>query len=427
MFPSLCIDFGAAYTKIAYRPDPNQSTQLLSHESLSMDPGHVCIPSVAAWRESDDRWVFGINAADLKAGNGIRVFRDWKRFLFEPSEEFRVTTDLDDPELGTSVIEMSEDSPHALARKITLNFFKWLRKEFVPNMLGEKPHPETILRVAIPEFSMDTLQAADFDKLVTEAGWFSPGIISISEPLSNMIGTLSQGRNKVMKERGRLRPDVTKIFGDSELLKFVDDELDENREGDSHTILVIDVGNFTTDFGIINIDLEERGYYPFTESESVALGVNKLDRWVLKLLPEAAQKTYHEMTVLELERMRNVVFSQGQSWQLPGDGGTIGAGAQGEEIQKTIHFMGDKIAERVKEFLELLGIRDVGEAILTGGGNNIPALANRLSAHLDRLGITAIHAPELTRTTERVRKVTLSQEVVRGASALGGASVLFDA
>lgn len=427
MSPSICIDFGASYTKIAYREDPNQPSQLLGYESLSLDPDHVCIPTVAAWRERDDRWVFGIDAADLHSGNGVRVFSNWKPLLFEPAPEFRVAEDIEEDDEWNGEPIQGADTPHALARRITQQFFAWLKKDLVPQMLGRPVLDDITLRVAVPEFVMYSPEATDFEGLVTKAGWLSPGIICISEPVSNLIGSLSRGRNKVVPVRnGKSMPAVQEMFTESEFLKFIDDDLDVDREGDQHCILVVDVGNFTTDFGLINIDLEERGFFPLTESHSIALGVSKLEQWVKKLLPQQAKESYSALSVRDRERLRTVVYGQGKSWQMP-DGTGIGQGKEGDEIKQAIRAMADQVIEGVEEFLKLNGISHVGEVILTGGGNNMPGLASRLAEHFSTMGIPALHGPAEIAMSQTLRNIPLDQKIVRGASALGGTSVLFDA
>lgn len=41
-----CIDFGSAYTKVAFRRDPKERSELVRDPSLSLDDGlAVCIPS----------------------------------------------------------------------------------------------------------------------------------------------------------------------------------------------------------------------------------------------------------------------------------------------------------------------------------------------------------------------------------------------
>ncbi len=427
MSPSICIDFGASFTKIAFREAPDKPSQLLTHESLNLDPEHVCIPTVAAWREFDDRWVFGVDAADLKIGDGIRVFSNWKPLLFQSGPEHRVVEEeeIEDETWKRGGIDGSE-KPHELAQKLTERYLRWLKRDLVPQMLGRNLPEETTCRVAVPEFAMYTPQSTDLERIVTKAGWFSPGIICISEPVSNLIGSLSQGRNRVVKESGgKLLPAVREMFAESEFLKFIEDELDENREGDQHTILVVDVGNYTTDFGLINIDLEERGFFPLTETFSMEMGVSKLEQWVRKILPAGTREAYGELTMRERELLRTRVFGQAKAWQLP-DGTVIGADEQGVEIQNTIRLIADEIIKGIIEFLKLNGITTVGEVILTGGGNNIPALVNRFTELFARIGIPAIHAPQLSETPTKVRQIQLNQQIVRGASALGGSSVLFE-
>src|SRR5436309_2461976 len=84
----LCIDFGSAYTKVALRRDWDSSAELLKDFPIATSGDMTfCIPSVVARieRSGRPRWLVGDEAADLKPGEGLTIYRYWKAKLF--SEE----------------------------------------------------------------------------------------------------------------------------------------------------------------------------------------------------------------------------------------------------------------------------------------------------------------------------------------------------
>src|ERR1022692_2944414 len=85
MKPSLSIDFGSSYTKVALRCGQNQPTEILSdRHALILDLLNCCIPSQVALdqRNGKDEWFSGTRAINSVPGSGIRVFRNWKKEFF---------------------------------------------------------------------------------------------------------------------------------------------------------------------------------------------------------------------------------------------------------------------------------------------------------------------------------------------------------
>src|SRR5687767_7896372 len=87
--PTLSIDLGASYTKIAYRDscvpekkgERKQEAQVLLFEKAPL------IPSLAIrTRNSALPWVFGWQAAKMNPA-GMQVFQNWKADLFRPKND----------------------------------------------------------------------------------------------------------------------------------------------------------------------------------------------------------------------------------------------------------------------------------------------------------------------------------------------------
>ncbi len=424
--PSLCIDLGSAYTKIGFRETPFSQARLLQLEELNLDDQHVCVPSVAAWRERDDRWVFGIDAADLVEGNGIRVYRNWKADLFPDGERSVNPWDL----LGEDPHEGLRDGPgsYARARNVACRYLAWLRQDLVPRMIPGVDLSKAVLRLCIPEFAMFSPHAAEMDRMLEAAGWHNPASFCSSEPMSNLTGALTQGHNAILEPKpGKFFADIPKMFARSHLLEMVA-ACQEGDEGDvsEYATLIIDVGAYTTDFGLISIDLTGHGFFPISENHSVPLGVHELDRRVVEVLPEPLGAAVSRFSGREWERFHRVVYTDDREWGLPGGGVVNGSQEERARIANVIAQFAAQIATGLNDFLEQYRPPAIQEVILTGGGNNIPELAQRLRKALASWGVATFYLPKAGLPLNGSRQVEIVPSVVRGASAVGGASVLFD-
>ncbi len=429
MKPAISIDFGAAYTKVAIRKLPDSPSELLNHTSLDLDPLHVCIPTIAAWSASRDQWVFGAEAADLRSNDDIHVFRNWKKALFETGDR------IFDPESQVGSIFYrapdieGQSDPKMKARTVGMKYFHWLKNELVPTMVGDGSiTDDAIMRICIPDFALNSLEASSFDDLLIDAGWKTLSSFCISEPLANLTGALSQGRNYMnTDDDGDLMPDVSQIFAGSDLIKFINsfDSADYSGEPPSvYSVLIIDVGAYTADFGLVAIDLESLGYFPLCETNSEPLGISHLDEMVQNRLPDAKKQAIRKLSSLDLEKMRRAIYSDETSWEHP-EVGNIGAGDEANIIAECIEQLATEIGKSLNAFLDEHESSQVDEVILTGGGNNIPRLVDGLGKQLIGKGAKTFHAANVRDTIGNARAVPLNPQVVRGASAIGGASVLF--
>ena len=84
------------------------------------------------------------------------------------------------------------------------------------------------------------------------------------------------------------------------------------------------------------------------------------------------------------------------------------------------------LAAGLDEFLRRHRPNRVQEVVLTGGGNNIPELVRRLRKALAPWNVSTFYLPKAGAPFDGARQVEIVPGVVRGASAVGGASVLFD-
>ena len=418
MRPAISIDFGAAYTKIALRKTPNSTTTLLRHERLRLDEEHVCIPSIAAWRESDDRWIFGADAVDLQTGQGIHVYRNWKPILFSPP------TDVLDPESSIGRLfyfhlDGGDDWPPI--KKLAVKYFEWLLQVMLPGLLDFNELEDPVLRISLPDFAgEESVYTYQMQEIFLEAGWDSPWVFCEPEPMTNLAGALSQGKNQVTEEDGTLIPDIHRIFSGSGMINYLDLTSKKDVE-DSFTMLLVDIGAYTSDFAMVTIDATEEGGLPPCEAHSEPYGIEMLDGLVKHGLSKEKADIISTLSATDREAFRRTVYTENRSWSI--NNITIGDGEDREIVEKCIRGMTTRIYNEIDDFMTALGIEKIDEVVFTGGGSNIPRITTRLAERLQEKGVKTFHGFNLPEMSTRT--VQIGQQVVRGSSAIGGASVLF--
>jgi len=434
---ALCLDLGSAYTKIGFRESGGTRTRLLRTEGGGGEDEGVCIPSVAAWRERDDRWVFGAEAADLVEGNGIRVFRNWKQDLFpaggrgggrrRPALPAEPTEREERQALG------SGPGSYLRARTVARRFLGWLRSEVVPPRVPGFDPGRTAARLCVPDFALFTPQAMDLDRLMESVGWGGRAPRGCSEPLANVTGVLTDGRNAVMEPEpgsGRWFANLPDMFRPGHV-RSVTQVSRAGREGDGeeHSTLVVDIGAYTTDFALLSVDVSRRGVFPLSETGSSPLGIHELDRRLREAVPPRLGAQLERLSGREWERLHRVVYGERREWELPGGGGTIGRGPDAQAaVGRVLARFGLEVAAAMTGFLDRHRPPCIQEVILTGGGNRIPELSGVLRHALAGRRVTVFYLPRAgTGNRCGAEEMELSSELIRGASAIGGASVVFDA
>lgn len=420
MKSAISIDFGAAYTKIAFRSGTNASSQLLSHEKLRLDEDHICIPTIVAWRESDDRWIFGADAADITSGNGIHVYRNWKPVLFAPPG------DVLDPESSIGRLfyynlEGSDDDWPPI-KKLAVKYFEWLIDVMLPSLIEPTELQNSIIRISVPEFSGENVYRYQMEEVLIEAGWSNPWIFSEPEPLTNLVGALSQGKNALIEQDGTIQPDVNTIFSGSGLINYID-KVSQQTVEEPFNMLLVDIGAYTTDFSLVTIDGRntDAGLPPL-ESHSEPYGIELLDSLVKHGLANEKSEIIAHLNATERELFRRTLYSDDRSWTY--NNITIGEGDDRVIIGKCIKGLATRISNEIDAFLDFLSVSHINEAVLTGGGNNIPRFSMALAERLIPKGVETFHSTSLPQNNV-TQNIHLNHRVSRASSALGGASVLF--
>jgi len=411
MNPVVSIDLGAAYTKIALRRKDSGVTELLAHDMLHLDEQHVCIPSVGAWNSRTNQWVFGVDAVDLQSGDGIFVYRNWKPLLFShrgasfSQSEFATPTDA--PSVQTMATE----------------FFRWLRETFLPSTLGLPIEGTPAARICIPDFAVGTPAAATLESIIHEAGWCTRSSCCVSEPLASLTGAMSNGRNSIdLDESGDPFPVLSEIFGETEFANYWGSSSLGNTP---YQVLVIDIGAYTADFGLVHLAAQCSDYFSLCKTSSQPLGILALDDMICEGLPDEKRTAIRNLSPTDRERMRQVVYSRGLPWRISNDM-TLGMDAESKLVANCVESLAERIGDAVDQFLADQQVSDVHEVVLSGGGNGIPRIVSHLTQRLEQRHVLGIHLSETDGYYGSAHPFPISQQVVRGASAIGGASVLFD-
>ncbi|MCA0375676.1 MAG: hypothetical protein LCH84_08405 [Gemmatimonadetes bacterium] len=387
----------------------------------------MLIPTVVALdeRKSPPRWIVGAAAAGTTGGVGIQVFSDWKRSLF--------------------ATEAGAIANSGLTRKSALKIAGAFLRELRGIVHKEKPELADVpVRLTVPQ--LDDVQPPDewISALLDGAGWRpARNRAALTEPETNALGVFSRGLNVtwIPPQQDHRGPPSRQINMQRMLDPRLARPFRHMREG--FAVLTTDVGAFTTDFGYIWFDSsfrDDRWSEPVVRQRSVRLGIHELDAAVLDLLEPAVQRHFKAGPRVEWERRKRELYA-GNSQRVSVNGRVmeIGADFEAESIRDQIKQFADRIVRARDRFCSALGITAVDAEAVTGGGAAIETLRARIVGHAEAHARTVIDlrssaepehatAAGAGKFTEakRDRRLSENAELVRTASAIGGASVFFE-
>jgi len=482
MSAMISIDFGNSYTKVAVRPTANKAAKLMTDKSLTLDEWNVCIPTLAACMEQrgTERWFFGNEVMQQSSGTSrLRVFRNWKPRFFKgvethlarrvraPMESAHssgvfsmlteeqwsgIKTHLNLPESARAAIEMvmrkdegtapsgSGEETDIDAKQIGLGFFRWLADFVGPfcEKQGLGRISELPVRISLPSFGAATKAEMLLREILEESGWMpAERAPALPEPLANSIGAFSEGRNSVHRPTGRAdMPHYGRMFENTGLLRAM---RDATLHGGPKTAwaMIADLGGYTADFAMVCLDLEDidapvegtMDGKPRTATYSEPIGVTTLDRRVRRLLDHTKAAAMDELQQdpdqRRLETFHRTVYG-GKTRVYRLRQAVIGEGGEHERIQSCVHEFGVEVADYAEKFLEIHQYDRIDDLILTGGGSMIPAVRDELNKRLKRYSVRKTHMYLEPGTKAPSNFHALEPLLVRGATALGGASVYFD-
>ena len=482
MTAALSIDFGNSYTKVGIRRNPNDTSQALSSASdLRFDEDNLCIPTVAARLIEDgrERWLYGTDVKPSSKQGDIQVFRNWKPNFFRGEEthlgkggiKVNGSTNPDaawdeftDGQLdtllrkGTLLPEKEKEVKDVLAwrqsapqqesqdfdyEEIGKGYFAWLRRFVEPfcKLQGMGTTGNIPVRITLPSFGVNSAQARlTLEAILKETGWQpAKKRVALPEPVANLIGTFSGGRNKVWKPGAMESYSLAGMMGDSTLFKAI--RAFALGSGKSrppiYWVMIADLGGYTTDFAMVGFDLDDVEIRQGGRHDgkrllgdySEPIGVHDLDKQVRDVLNEPNRKAFDAL-IADMDGLRIDFFHQAVSQNLRAY--NTGKGFIGQEAQEkkaigdVIRQFADRVADYAERFLLIEQYDHIDELILTGGGCNIPLVREAIRQKLERYNLKNSHIPLADQIDIPPRCRKLERILVRGATALGATSVFFD-
>jgi hypothetical protein len=414
MFGStLSIDLGASFTKVAWRKACRPRFGQAARETakvLAVD-GSALIPSVAIRTgRAEQPWVFGQNAAVLRPGPKMEVFRNWKADLFQ-----------------------SDNNPNsAAAAVVAQNFFGWLYEE-----IGQSELDLTGARVtvAMPAFTQSDRNAAVVLRCMSLAGWQSFSAERVTEPHANLLGLMSGGTSHVQANRaGEPFLNYGRMFGQSSHFVQAARNYGLHSRGPSRLgVLVVDIGAFTTDFAHLVFDFSDEDHLgdglTSLRQTSVTHGViNQLDKPVMDELTRHHAVDWNQASSVEIELLKGALYAGRGHQYVTRDGRSISLGESADRqlVDGLIEAFASLAWGHARKFI---GSASVQLAFLTGGGSQVPKIREKLAADLMSEGIRTVNLPIRSPSPTQARCREWSKDdggLERLATALGGTSVVLE-
>jgi hypothetical protein len=161
-------------------------------------------------------------------------------------------------------------------------------------------------------------------------------------------------------------------------------------------------------------------------AQSVPLGIYKLDSMIRSDLPEEVSAKINLNNLPSTERFHRTVYNENR---MNFDQRDVVSLEDGTEIpMAVINNCLDEFTQgiifAVNRFLQRYKLGNVQAAILTGGGSLPTRISDRIVKGIEHLNFPILRAHKNISPT-RTHIDPIDQELVRGASAIGGNSVLF--
>ena len=372
--PTISIDLGASYTKVSYRH------RLARHGKEKFATGNAetvvlertaTIPSVAI--QTGDRknpWIMGVDAAGTTPTPTMNVFENWKSALYSSSFD---------------------------AEKVKLvfvagAFFQWLLHGL--DRIGVDVHRDCRVRVTIPALERIEKHKEALIECMTQNGW-PDNIEVVQEPVANIVGVLSGGRN-VVSAMGKIsyQPTFGHLRGDGvSQLDYVYEQMRSRALGQRTKqflkLDVVDFGSFTLDFSSLTLDLDVVGYDKFPVSslhpESWEIGIiDQMDRPCFGELFEKHKLDGGNLSFGIREEAKRAIYA-GEPYAVPFGGGRATLG----RTESDRHCVESAIASYCENAWSKIKprCRDAEVVVLTGGGASIAPIREYFRTKLLALGV----------------------------------------
>ncbi len=428
----LSIDLGSAYTKVSFRNGTDAQSRLITDLPLASKDLPFCVPSVVACvrRSTEETWLTGGAAASQLPGPHVTIYRNWKAALFPDMN----APNADMPAQGARALSQSE------AILVAHKFFQGLRSALSAAVF-ESDLSSFPVRVCIPDLGDFEVAEQLIKRILEETGWdpAAPDPAK-SEPLANAVGIMSLGANATWVP-GVVdnQPYITRAVALPRMLTAHGLLEALNRVNGEYSILTVDIGAFTTDFGYVTFDAGRGSELnrPQILQRSSRLGVHDLDRSVYDRLAEPSKRAVRAATSADWDRVKALLYSNRSGALRDPQGGTIDLGKQKEEINEALADFAKGVWALARKFCSDHGISKVDAWALTGGGSMIPFIGATISNHVSEewgsgsrnLLADALNQGAIDRAgvVEGARNaVNDMNEIIRGGTAIGGASVFFE-
>lgn len=416
---TISVDLGSAYTKIAFRapfPQHRSGTYAERDAHVAMIQGWAMVPSIVARTgTADGPWTAGRQAAGMKPGGKVQLHQNWKPRFY--SREFD---------------ENTVDLVY-----IAGAFFGWLLKQL--RDAGVNPDNDCRVRVTFPALQSIDAQRNALRRCMVLNGW-PEDITLVLEPVANMIGTFSAGRNFVTAY-GQMS--YAPIFGEPDpscrdldiIFKQVREHALGHRKARHLKVTILDCGSFTLDVATLNLDLHT------TDHKELPVNQQTAKSWALGVTEQLDDICFGELfarhkldrTSVTFEALELAKFDlyAGKEYSLvaPPRRALLGHSREDKDaIESALSTYANKIWERLSSVWDGPEI-----VILTGGGVCINPVRDFLQTRLESKGVTAVihfpcdasaHIPPVGANRLALWNQT-SETLGRLATALGGASVAF--
>tara|TARA_Y100000588_G_scaffold107970_1_gene118303 strand:+ start:3126 stop:4730 length:1605 start_codon:yes stop_codon:yes gene_type:complete len=361
--------------------------------------GQLLAPSIVA--KKGEKWFFGEMAAKMAPGEGLKVYHNWKSNLWLKNNAKK----------------------REFAGKIAVEFFRWLRKQVTVHEINLKT---TQTRVAIPALEHSAEVARKIAEYMNFAGWAAPEmILKVSEPYANLVGLMTEGHNAVLKNKyDEYNLHLGEMYEGTFWKLHARNIIFNSKTNSEQTVLVLDVGSFTTDaailtFNVTDIDGESADGLQNIEEISFPVGViNQLDKPVFSALTKSHGINFEQLSFLEQEDIKKAVY-QGTSIAI--ESSIINSTSQDKiMLENKVSFFAQSILKYIEDLIRL---HNPSAVFLSGGGSQIPVLSKYFKHHFNQKRIEVVHPDfksDRTNKFKYVEKVSLA----RLATALGGCSVI---
>lgn len=404
--PAIGIDLGSSYTKLSLRKAMRASTRAVEAQACMLPAnGAVLISSLVIDTKSDKApWICGHKAYKLKPKPHWQVYDGWKQELFRAQ---------------------GGEQRHQ-AKRIAVVYLQYLKAclEQTEALYA----PSLVTRVAVPALNKVDQAIESLREAFSEVSWLG-SIEFVKEPVANVVGTLSGGRN-VLTTFGT--PNLGAMIGPyggvgpcfPELYRLLNAYVLQKAGSPSIQMVVVDVGGFTLDVAQVKVDKQlmtaEGLFGDACHTVSYDLGVSGLldDKGIRAL---AAQKSVdlhaleYETQVLLRENLYNgapYVITKGTTniafGLTKGDKALIG-----EACDVFSAALCEKLPGAVCE---------KALVVLTGGGSAIKRVEAAVRKHVEALGGRYLLARGSM--SAAINANAEDDMLGRCATALGGSSIL---